>query len=147
MKINDFGMALSARIARLIAYADKPTYEKRASYDWSGVDRTMAVCACLILSMMVLLSPEIAMAQNAVETLDPLEQILQSVIGIMTGPIATGVAIIAVAAVGYMSMTGRMEMLRALQIIIGMIIVFGSANIVNALRGSTSFTGAGSIGG
>lgn len=114
---------------------------------WAATDRAAVMIAGLALALLTMLSPEMALAQTAVNTLEPIEQIIESIIGIMTGPIATGVAIIGVASIGYMWMTGRMEMQRALTILIGMVIIFGAANIVNALRGSTGFTGAGTIGG
>lgn len=114
---------------------------------WASIDRAALTIAGLALALLTMLSPEMAQAQTAVDTLEPIEQVIESIIGIMTGPIATGVAIIGVASIGYMWMTGRMEMQRALTILIGMVIIFGAANIVNALRGSTGFTGAGTIGG
>ena len=120
-----------------------PLYVK----SWASIDRAALTIAGLALALLTMLSPEMAQAQTAVDTLEPIEQVIESIIGIMTGPIATGVAIIGVASIGYMWMTGRMEMQRALTILIGMVIIFGAANIVNALRGSTGFTGAGTIGG
>lgn len=139
-------MSCAARLTRNAGAAAgrKSAHEATA---WVETDRALLTLAGLALAIITLLSPEMAMAQTAVTTLDPIEQIIESVIGIMTGPIATGVAIIGVASIGYMWMTGRMEMQRALTIIIGMVIIFGAANIVNALRGSTGFTGAGTIGG
>lgn len=139
------GWAASAA-KRMKAESDCTT-ARNDSTSWAATDKALVIVAGLALAFITLLSPEMAMAQTAVDTLDPIEQILESIIGIMTGPIATGVAIIGVASIGYMWMTGRMEMTRALTIIIGMVIIFGAANIVNALRGSTGFTGAGTIGG
>jgi len=115
--------------------------------DWASTDRAMLFIGGLTLALLVMLSPEMAAAQTAIETLEPLEAIIESIIGIMTGPIATGVAIVAVAAIGYMWMSGRMEMGKAVSIVFGMVLIFGAANIVNALRGSTGFTDAGTIGG
>jgi len=114
---------------------------------WASTDRAMLIVGGLALALIVMLSPEMAAAQTAIETLEPLEAIIESIIGIMTGPIATGVAIVAVAAIGYMWMSGRMEMGKAVSIVFGMVLIFGAANIVNALRGSTGFTDAGTIGG
>jgi len=114
---------------------------------WAGTDRAIILVMGVVFSALALFAPEMAQAQTAVDTLEPLEAILESIIGIMTGPIATGVAIVAVAAIGYMWMSGRLEMGRAVAIVFGMILIFGAANIVNALRDSTGFTDAGTIGG
>jgi len=114
---------------------------------WAATDRAVIAIIGTAFALLVSFSPELAMAQTAVDTLEPIEQIIESIIGIMTGPIATGVAIIGVASIGYMWMTGRMEMLRAITIVFGMVIIFGAANIVNALRDSTGFGDAGTIGG
>jgi len=57
---------------------------------WASTDRAMLVVGGLALALIVMLSPEMAAAQTAIETLEPLEAIIESIIGIMTGPIATG---------------------------------------------------------
>lgn len=137
----------SSKLQSLSLLARLPQEQKRA-LPWRKTDSQVAAVFAMVMAALIGIAPEMAIAQaTPIETLTPLEQIIESIIGIMTGPIATGVAIIAVASIGYMWLSGRLEMQRALVIVAGMIIIFGSANIVNALRGSTEFTGVGTIGG
>ena len=61
----------------------------------------------------------------------PWENALQTVVTYMTGTTARLIAIIAVAAVGLLAMTGRMSHFTALSVIIGIAIVFGAPAIVD----------------
>ena len=53
---------------------------------------------------------------------------------IVTGPLGTGIAILAVAGVGYGLLSGRVDTRRALTVIIGTFIMFGAASIVAGVR-------------
>ncbi len=54
--------------------------------------------------------------------------------GTLLGNVATGVAVIAVAATGLMMLTGRIDWRRGATVILGCFIVFGAAAIVAGIR-------------
>ena len=54
--------------------------------------------------------------------------------GTLLGNVATAIAVIAVAGVGLMMLTGRMEWRRGAIVIVGAFIVFGAAAIVSGIR-------------
>jgi type IV secretion system protein VirB2 len=62
--------------------------------------------------------------------------------GTLLGTVATVVAIIAVAAVGFMMLTGRMNWRYGATVILGCFILFGAASIVGGIQ-STASLGAG----
>lgn len=68
-----------------------------------------------------------ALAQN----LDPLENMLQTVVDALTGPIGRLIAILAVVAAGYMMFTGRLNWPLFLAIFFGVVLVFSAATIID----------------
>ena len=68
--------------------------------------------------------------------LEPLENLADFVVGFLTGTFARSVAIIAVAVLGYMGLTGRLRWGIAGGIIAGIALIFGAATIVDAISGS-----------
>jgi type IV secretion system protein VirB2 len=64
----------------------------------------------------------------------PLIAALSWVQGTLLGNLATTAAVIAVAAVGFMMLTGRMDWRRGLTVVIGAFIVFGAVSIVAGIR-------------
>jgi type IV secretory pathway VirB2 component (pilin) len=64
----------------------------------------------------------------------PLVAALQWVQGTLLGNLATTAAVIAVAVVGYMMLTGRMEWRRGLMVVVGAFIIFGAVSIVAGIR-------------
>lgn len=69
-------------------------------------------------------------------SLEPLESLADFVVGFLTGTFATSIAIIAVAALGYMGLFGYLRWTIAGSIIAGIALIFGAANIVAAISGS-----------
>jgi type IV secretion system protein VirB2 len=69
-----------------------------------------------------------AMAQGG--NLQPVQSTLQQLIQVLTGPIATSLAILAVIALGMMAWVGRLTWYFAGSIIFGIVLVFGSTQIV-----------------
>ena len=63
-------------------------------------------------------------------TLQPVQSTLQTLVQALTGPIATSLAILAVIACGFMAWAGRLTWQLAGSIIFGIVLVFGSAQIV-----------------
>lgn len=68
-----------------------------------------------------------ALAQG---TLAPVQSTLQTLVTALTGPIATSLAILAVIACGFLAWSGRLTWGIAGSVIFGIILVFGSAQIV-----------------
>ena len=64
----------------------------------------------------------------------PILAALQWVQGTLLGNLATTAAVIAVAVVGYMMLTGRMEWRRGLMVVVGAFIIFGAVSIVAGIR-------------
>ena len=58
--------------------------------------------------------------------------------GTLLGTVATTVAVIAVAAVGFMMLTGRLDWRRGAVVIVGCFIVFGAASIVAGIRAAAT---------
>ena len=64
----------------------------------------------------------------------PLIAALDWVQGTLLGNLATTAAVIAVAAVGFLMLTGRMDWRRGLTVVVGCFIIFGAAAIVAGIR-------------
>ena len=64
----------------------------------------------------------------------PILGALSWVQGTLLGNLATTVAVIAVAVVGLMMLTGRIDWRRGLTVVIGAFIVFGAVAIVEGMR-------------
>jgi len=64
----------------------------------------------------------------------PILAALQWIEGTLLGNVATTAAVIAVAVVGLMMLTGRMDWRRGLVVVLGAFIVFGAAAIVEGMR-------------
>lgn len=79
-----------------------------------------------------------AFAQSDPAGSGPLLGALQWVQGTLMGTLATTAAVIAVALVGFMMLTGRMEWRRAMVVIFGAFVVFGAGSIVAGLKGAAA---------
>ena len=64
----------------------------------------------------------------------PILAALEWVQGTMLGNVATAAAVIAVAVVGFMMLTGRIEWRRGLTVIVGCFIIFGAVSIVAGIQ-------------
>lgn len=64
----------------------------------------------------------------------PLIAALQWIEGTLLGNLATTAAVIAVAMVGFLMLTGRIEWRRGLTVVIGCFIIFGATAIVAGIR-------------
>lgn len=65
----------------------------------------------------------------------PLLAAVNWVQGTLLGNVATSAAVIAVAVVGFLMLTGRIEWKRGLTVIVGAFIIFGAVSIVAGIRG------------
>lgn len=62
--------------------------------------------------------------------------------GTLLGTVATVVAVIAVASVGFLMLTGRMNWRYGATVILGCFILFGAASIVGGIQSAASVAGA-----
>ncbi len=88
----------------------------------------------LALSLATLAGPAWAQAGADPQGSSPLLAALQWVQGTLLGNLATSAAVIAVAVVGYMMLTGRLEWRRGLMVVVGAFIIFGAVSIVAGIR-------------
>jgi type IV secretion system protein VirB2 len=68
----------------------------------------------------------------------PIIAALDWVQGTLLGNLATTAAVIAVAAVGFLMLTGRIDWRRGLTVVIGCFILFGAVSIVAGIRSLAS---------
>ena len=88
-----------------------------------------------VLSMML---PGTVQAQAVADPAgsQPINNAVNWVQGTLLGNVATTVAVIAVAMVGFMMLTGRLRWKRGVTVIAGCFILFGAATIVAGIRSS-----------
>ncbi|WP_322885891.1 TrbC/VirB2 family protein (plasmid) [Sinorhizobium medicae] len=89
------------------------------------------VCLALLTTGLAL-APDFAYAQSAA----PVEGILEWFVGVLQGNVARSLAIIAVCSLGFLFLTGRMAWQGAISIVIGIAIIFGAAQLVDAMKSS-----------
>ncbi|MBB4346112.1 type IV secretion system protein VirB2 [Rhizobium leguminosarum] len=82
-----------------------------------------------MIATMILLSSNPSAAQD----FSGVTSFLQAIVEAVTGPIGVAISALAVMAIGFAFMTGRMEWTFAVSIIIGIAIVFGAATFVSGI--------------
>ncbi len=89
-----------------------------------------------LLPAVLLASPSAAFAQAAADPQGsgPIVAALSWLQGTLLGNVATAVAVMAVAAVGFMMLTGRLNWRFGATVIIGVFILFGAASIVAGIQ-------------
>lgn len=88
------------------------------------------------------LSAQQALAQvSSPQGSGPIAAAVNWVLAVMTGPIAISVGVIAVAFVGFMMLTGRLNWKYGLTVLVGLFIVFGAPAIVAGIQGAARMTG------
>ncbi|PZM13959.1 TrbC/VirB2 family protein [Rhizobium tubonense] len=87
----------------------------------------LALVQGAVLTMTFSASTGSAFAQTG---LQPVQSVLQTLITILTGPIASMIAILAVISCGFLAWTGRFTWGIAGSVIMGIVLVFGSTQIV-----------------
>ncbi|UDF33209.1 UNVERIFIED_ORG: TrbC/VirB2 family protein (plasmid) [Roseateles sp. XES5] len=92
--------------------------------------RGKALLSLALLATSAALVPELAYAQSAA----PVEGILEWFVGVLQGNVARSLAIIAVCFLGFLFLTGRMAWQGAISIVIGIAIIFGAAELVDAMK-------------
>ncbi|MGH6859454.1 MAG: TrbC/VirB2 family protein [Phyllobacterium sp.] len=82
------------------------------------------------LALVFALTANAALAQS----LQPVTGVLETLISILTGPIASMLAILAVISCGFLAWSGRFTWGIAGSVIMGIVLVFGSTQIVAFFR-------------
>jgi len=85
-------------------------------------------------ALAALSAPAVAAGQVDPQGSGPIVNALMWLQGTLLGNVATAVAVIAVAMVGFMMLTGRMNWRFGATVIIGCFILFGSAAIVSGIQ-------------
>lgn len=90
------------------------------------------------LTVIFLIAPSAALAQQAGDPQGsgPIVAALGWLQGTLLGNVATAVAVMAVAAVGFMMLTGRLNWRFGATVIIGVFILFGAGTIVAGIQGA-----------
>ena len=89
------------------------------------------------IPMLALASPALAAGADP-QGSGPIVAALMWLQGTLLGNVATAVAVIAVAMVGFMMLTGRMNWRFGATVIIGCFILFGSAAIVSGIQSAAA---------
>lgn len=87
----------------------------------------LAIVQGAVVSIALAILTRTAFAQSS---LQPVQSVLQTLITILTGPIASMIAILAVISCGFLAWTGRFTWGIAGSVIMGIVLVFGSTQIV-----------------
>ncbi len=90
-----------------------------------------------ILGALAAASPALAQTASPAGS-EPINAALEWIQGTLLGNLATTAAVIAVAVVGFLMLTGRIEWRRGLTVVIGCFIIFGAAAIVAGIRSVAS---------
>ncbi len=95
------------------------------------------------LTAVTALAPASALAQAAYSPAGsgPIVAAVNWVQGTLLGNVATAVAVIAIAVVGFMMLTGRMNWKHGITVILGCFILFGASVIVAGIQGAARLAG------
>ena len=88
-----------------------------------------------LAALLTVLLPSAAFAQDPAGS-SPINNAFSWMRDTMLGTVATTVAVMAVAAVGFMMLTGRVNWRFGATVIIGVFIIFGAASIVAGIQGA-----------
>jgi type IV secretory pathway VirB2 component (pilin) len=98
----------------------------------------MKTFAALVGASFAALSAPAAAAQTDPQGSGPIVNALQWLQGTLLGNVATAVAVIAVAMVGFMMLTGRLNWRFGATVIIGCFILFGAGAIVSGIQSAAA---------
>lgn len=79
---------------------------------------------------LALLATILISSPAAAQDLSPVTTMLQSIGTALTGPVGRALGLVALAAVGILFLTGRMNWLYAGSVVVGLVILFGAATIL-----------------
>jgi type IV secretion system protein VirB2 len=81
------------------------------------------------VAVLTIMLAEPSLAQNFAG----VNQFMSNLVGAITGPIGASISAIAVIAIGFSFMTGRMDWTFAVSVVLGIAIVFGGAAFLNGI--------------
>jgi len=84
--------------------------------------------------LVILAMPAAAFAQSDPQGSGPINNAVLWLQGTLLGTVATTVAVMAVAAIGFMMLTGRMNWRFGATVIVGVFILFGATTIVAGIQ-------------
>lgn len=94
--------------------------------------------------ILAITAPTAALAQDVLtdpQGSGPIVSAVQWLQGTLLGTVATVVAVIAVACVGFLMLTGRINWRYGAVVILGCFILFGAVSIVGGIRATASLSG------
>lgn len=100
--------------------------------------RTLAVVCLAAAVTLVVVEPAFAQSTGAGGNLGTF---IQNIINLLNNNIIRGLAIIAIIVTGIAWMFGHLDLRRAGTVIIGIIVIFGAATIVDLITGGSAGTG------
>lgn len=100
--------------------------------------------ACLVTglsfaALMLFASPALAQTTSSTGNIGTF---IQNIINLLNNNVIRGLAVIAVIITGLAWMFGHIDMRRAGTVIVGIIVIFGAATIVDLITGGSSGTGS-----
>lgn len=112
--------------------ADKLAHESRALNEWAGRARGFSQTACRWLILLAFTATALCLSEPSyAQSFGRINTALQTLVDFMTGPTGRLLAILGVAGLGIAAWFGRLSYPRAGEVIIGIAIVFGAAEIVD----------------
>lgn len=81
-------------------------------------------------SCLALLTTILIISPAAAQDLSPVTTMLQTIGTALTGPVGRALGLVALAAVGILFLTGRMNWIYAGSVVVGLVILFGAATIL-----------------
>ncbi len=106
----------------------------------SLISRSMLLAKARLFAVLAIaLSPAVAHAQTTdPQGSGPIVAALAWLQGTLLGNVATAIAVMAVAAIGFMMLTGRMNWRFGATVIIGVFILFGASTIVAGIQAAAA---------
>jgi type IV secretory pathway VirB2 component (pilin) len=100
--------------------------------------RTLAIACLAVGFVLVLADPALAQSTGSGGNIGTF---IQNIINLLNNNVIRGLAIIAIIITGVAWMFGHLDLRRAGTVIIGIIIIFGAATIVDLITGGSAGTG------
>ena len=99
--------------------------------------RVAIAAVAVAFGALALMAAEPAWAQSVGGgSLKPVEGVFDFLVKFLQGPFARSAAIIAVCALGYMAIAGRITWMLCLAVVSGISLIFGAATLVDAIKGA-----------
>lgn len=125
-----------AQISAIII--DSEEYGESPMKSFVALLRGCAV-ACVCMAVSTAASAQVGLSDPRGS--GPIVSAVQWLQGTLLGTVATVVAVIAIACVGFMMLTGRLNWRYGAVVILGCFILFGAASIVAGIRSTAGFAG------